>query len=374
MIISILIIIICFFIYINIVLYFKSVLVKTKFITKNISLSAYKELVEEYGMHMLQNKKIKMIHSDDLSFIGQIKKLKKTITSTKNSWRYNYPLAFLYIGLIQKYANNPNKLSFIDLLFTKDFIKTYKSKYTLEIGRYGISYAAILLYEKNKNPQYKQLIEESYEYIKESINKDGLIYYFKTGPLSKHLYVDGLGMYIPFLVRYYIIFHCEEALKIAQSNFDYFMIYGTNSYLPHYNIKNKIPLGPNNWGRGTGWYILGLLSLYETSLKYKKEAKRLCKLLLSLQSKPFEWAQFIGINNKFDSTATLPILLLLKKTYPNYIHKNKDIIYQMLISKTTSKGSIFYASGDTQGVQRFNTLFGESEFAQGLLIYLLSDL
>lgn len=368
-----LIIIILFFIYIDIILYFKATRVTPKHITKTITHSEYKELIDQYSMHMIQNSTIKMIHSDDLSFIGQIKRIKKNISPARYSWKYNYPLAYLYIGLVQRYANDKNKLSIIDSLFIKDFVNTYKSKYTLEIGRYSIPYAAILLFEKNNNPIYKELIIDSYNFIEKNLDEEGLIHYFKTGFLSRHLYVDGLGMYIPFLVKYHKIFNCDKALKIAQKNFNYFITYGTNSYLPHYNINDKRPLGPNNWGRGIGWYILGLISLYETDLKYKIEARRLCKILMSLQLKPFEWAQFIGISNSFDSTATLPILILLKNTYPNYTKKNKDKIYQMLISKTTSKGSIYYASGDTQGIQRFNTLFGESEFSQGLLVYFLID-
>ena len=145
--------------------------------------------------------------------------------------------------------------------------------------------------------------------------------------------------------------------------------------MPHWFINKNIGIGQNNWGRGISWYILGILALSEVDEKYKTEAKLLADNLLKLQSRPFMWNQLVGIeaNSTFDSTATIPILILLNKVYPKLIRDNIKIIMSNLKSITLEDGTVMSASGDSSKAPFLNRSKGCSEFSQGLLLWFIAD-
>lgn len=339
------------------------------FLPEDYPIEEYASLLEEAGIQMLKNEQPEMVECDDKSFVFQFSRFKQRDTYDK-SWYYNFPKVFLYIGFINKYQGHiPDE---VNKLFDKYFVEAYKKSYDLNwVGRVSISYAALRLYETTRDEKYLPLINDGYQSIIQSVAADGLIHY---GPKDACLYVDGLGMYIPFLVEYYKYFQDPAALRLAEENFDYYCLHGTSDHLPHWFIKEGIGIGNNGWGRGIGWYAIGLMSLYDYDEKYQTEARSLCDTLLKLQMAPYEWAQVLGHNNHFDSTSTLPFLLLLHKAYPDRIKNDKEQIVRMLITKTLSDGSLYYASGDSWRPPYLNREYGKSEFSQGLVLWLLSEL
>lgn len=364
------------FLYIDILPYLKKKFFSKRYCNPNLDNATYIKLITNQALKQAISDATQMIRSDNTSFIFLFSIMIDNIRTGryKTGWYFHFPKAFLFYGLIKIHEKRV-EYKIIEDLFQKKFVNTYnEKKYKIDgIERTSIALVALYLYKKNNDSKYLNLINDTYSLIKKSTKKNGLVYYFNKGEHTDILYVDGLGMYIPFLKLYNEVFNNSEALDIAKTNLDFYIVNGTHNHLPFHNINGTIGLGPNNWGRGIGWYIIGLLFMIDVDKKYAKEANDLLDVLLSFQRNSFEWAQFIGTGKNYDASATLPILLLLQKLKPQFFTSNKQEIFDSLKSRTLLTGAIDFTSGDTGGINRYCDNLGESEFSQGLLLWLSSN-
>ena len=127
---------------------------------------------------------------------------------------------------------------------------------------------AILAYAILKNSddvnRIKPAMDKMLEIIMSRKNSIGLIVYRKED--MKKVYVDTLGFICPFLVLYSKTYQMPELEEIAVYQLKYYTEHAIMKahQLPFhaYDTERNIPLGIAGWGRGMGWYLLGLIDTY----------------------------------------------------------------------------------------------------------------
>lgn len=201
-----------------------------------------------------------------------------------------------------------------------------------------------------------------------------------------YLFVDTLGMICPFLVEYGIEFNVERAFSLAITEFEYFQEYGLDQSLrtPFHaiNLEENLALGPNNWGRGMGWYAIALVAMvdlemyrdnFQNKRLYAAEARAFFENIQKLSFNGL-FSQFPGTSRKMDSSATTMLMyagakVIGKKGKKPVWHKKAKEELSILIK---TNGKIGFCSGDTVSVNLYSKTFGESELSQGFLLLLLA--
>ena len=100
--------------------------------------------------------------------------------------------------------------------------------------------------------------------IKNSKGNDGTVYYRSTIPSIR--FVDTIGFICPFLTLYGSRFNKPEYIDLAVFQIKDYVenAFLTTPFIPAhaFNYKTKVPLGIYGWGRGLGWFILGIVDMY----------------------------------------------------------------------------------------------------------------
>ena len=300
--------------------------------------------------------------------------------STLERRKFNFPNAFLFTGLseiakvkkdeklIIKTATSFN--SFINNDGTPKFVFN-------KVDQVPFALAAMNLYQCLGDKKYKKMADYVYQKLNTWVDPvSKLIQYRKD---SKVMLNDLVGMVCPFLVRYGTLFRIEQSIELAYKQIEYFILYGIekDSHLPVHGIINnlKIKVGPTNWGRGIGWYIIAL-SFYSSLVDTKcdnlirTELKELVKTLNLIKNKDSLWSQFPGSSERFDASSSLMIMFGINNVFSNSYTK-KDILL-LLRKYIDRKGAITATSGETFGINAYSNVFSKSEFSQGMLLMLLS--
>ena len=187
---------------------------------------------------------------------------------------------------------------------------------------------AILSYAVMKcdtTDKYKPSLDYTYELIKELVGEDNTVKYRKSMP--NYRYVDTVGFISPFLVKYGLKYNDEKAIELGVKQITEYYKYGFDSEnnIPFhaYDVNNKYKLGLCGWGRGLGWFAIGLIDSWielPNNNKYKnileeiviKYANTILKV--QLDNGGFGWT-VTRKETRIDSstTATLAYFLILKK-------------------------------------------------------------
>jgi rhamnogalacturonyl hydrolase YesR len=285
---------------------------------------------------------------------------------------YNYPRGYILYGLSEYLirSNDTKGLIKIKNIFDKLYIKD-NGEFAFDFNKvdqttFGLT--ALNLYKISNEKKYKVFADNIYTYLHSKYNKDKLVLYRNNAKCELN---DTIGMIVPFLVRYYQSYNNSEALSIAKNQMIQFIENGVDnkSFIPShgYNLQSKIKTGSSNWGRGIGWYFIGLKELYELDGSFKNEYEGLCSSLQKVKNEEGLWGQFPGSNDKFDaSTSTL-----FMYCFP-YDKFSKEKILNKLDKYISNKGYILETSGDTEGLNFYSKFTGKSEFTQGILQLILS--
>ena len=153
-----------------------------------------------------------------------------------------------------------------------------------------------------------------------------------------------------------------------------FVRYGidTKSNLPvhGFNRDHGYQVGAANWGRGMGWYAMGLASVSDSLSLNELEANRFCESITRTELPQGGYTQYPGSCFSFDSSTTVMIRYALRKL--GYTD-NKDIV-RIMAPYTDKNGWIAHTSGDTYGFNMYSYTFGYSELTQGVMLMILSEL
>lgn len=231
--------------------------------------------------------------------------------------------------------------------------------------------------------KYKPSLDYTYELIKELVGEDNTVKYRKSMP--NYRYVDTVGFISPFLVKYGLKYNDEKAIELGVKQITEYYKYGfdSESNIPFhaYDVNNKYKLGLCGWGRGLGWFAIGLIDAWRelpNNNKYKnileeiviKYANTILKV--QLDNGGFGWT-VTRKETRIDSstTATLGYFLVCASEIEEITESclegyNKAIKY--LMSVTKKNGEIDFSQGDTKDIGVYSILFDILPFAQGFAL------
>lgn len=231
--------------------------------------------------------------------------------------------------------------------------------------------------------KYKQAWDYIWNLIQEHIGEDGTVKYRNF--MNDYRYVDTIGFICPFLVCYGKIYNKPECIELSIKQITEYNKYGilNNHHIPchAYKIENKIPMGLYGWGRGLGWFAIGLIDSWNELEKENKHKKTLeefiitfAKSAIEFQNKNGAWSWTVTRpETRLDSstTATLSWFMLNASTIDDISDKciasyNKAIKYLMKVTKRN--GSIDFSQGDTKDIGVYSLLFDILPFTQGFAI------
>ena len=224
-------------------------------------------------------------------------------------------------------------------------------------------------------------MDNSITIIKNHMHKSGMISY--TGSADNpEMYVDTLGLVCPFLMLYAKSYDCPEIARSAVFQLEMYHQYGIlpGTSLPNhaFNVDSKLPLGVYGWGRGVGWYLIGLLDSLQNT-KELGQRKLICSFLREAAEyyMPFQrpdggFGSIVQRPDTYDSSATAVLAwfyLSCAAIFDESSYREiADRCFSKLRSVTRITGSIDWCQGDTKGIGIFSQTYSIMPFAQGMAL------
>lgn len=214
-----------------------------------------------------------------------------------------------------------------------------------------------------------------------NIASDGMINYVDDLQ-SDERYVDTIGLTCPFLACYASAYNKPEYAEIALEQIKQFSRYGleTISLLPNhaYSTSSKLPLGVYGWGRGAGWYSLGLIDTYkeieddESKIWLKNQIKQIADSYRLFQRDDGGFGYIMQMQHGYDSSATAVMAYFYSECSRIFnVTQYKEIAdrsMNKLRSVTRITGAIDWCQGDTKGIGVFAQTYNIMPFAQGMVL------
>ncbi|MFB9325060.1 glycoside hydrolase family 88 protein [Paenibacillus aurantiacus] len=248
--------------------------------------------------------------------------------------------------------------------------------------------AAILAYAVMKLPgidldRYKGALDDVRTMIEEHVGEDGTATYRKG--MTAYRYVDTVGFICPFLVAYGIRYGHAASVNLALTQLTEYERYGLSTQLGipchAYRVDTKAPLGLYGWGRGLGWYAIGLADAWR-ELSQAHPAKpaltasvvRFAKAASSFQRPDGRWNWTVTRPEAIpdsSATATLSWFMLQASDIPELAEaalESAEAGLRYLMKATRRDGSVDYAQGDTKDIGVYSSRFGILPFAQGFAV------
>lgn len=255
-------------------------------------------------------------------------------------------------------------------------------------------YSLLYVYEKTKDEKYKQAADKLYEWVCEYKKQMGNpLPYRKHHPT--HVYVDGLGMIVPFLCRYGAMFDNQDAVSLGADQVLDFLKYGMDEVtgLPYhgYDTKTKVKQGIIGWGRAVGWLMLAMAD----SMEYLPEGKEKQEIAVAFKKLVITVCQYFRKDGYFswqlpamegpkDASAVAMIGYAMKKgrTIPGYAENNEEkadvdcrgqkisvesVLKQLqdALRNSSRNGKIYDCSGECDGFSQYPQVYGVYPWSQG---------
>ncbi|UMB60341.1 glycoside hydrolase family 88 protein [Lutibacter sp. A80] len=293
--------------------------------------------------------------------------------------------AGLVLGLTQVYIENKDKnikKELINYINTKITEKGNWIEQPKEIDGVILAYAILNIswvnHQKNK-PAYDAV----YQLIKRLIGEDDTVQYRKS--MKHYRYVDTIGFICPFLVLYGVKFKNKEALDLGLFQITAFNKYAMlqESFIPchSYHIKTKLSVGLFGWGRGLGWYAIGLIDAWNALPEDDLDKKVLTnnvilftKMILKFQNVNGSWNWMItSAEARADSSTTATLAWFLVNAakideLETECLNAKDKALNYLMKVTRRNGAIDFSQGDTKGIGVYSQNFDILPFTQGFTL------
>ncbi len=246
---------------------------------------------------------------------------------------------------------------------------------------------AILKVENLEFEKYKPAFDFCYELILKLKGADGTITYRKHNP--DYRYVDTIGFVSPFLVRYGLLYDVNDAVALGINQIQAFNQYGMLSdlFIPchTYHLKTKLGVGLFGWGRGLGWYAIGLIDAWLELPDSHAEKELLnqnvisfAKMAMQFQNKNGSWNWLVSSPEaRADSstTATLAWFLAnasaIESIQKDCAHPTAQAL-NYLMSVTRRDGAVDFSQGDTKGIGVHSQHFDILPFTQGFVLRTMS--
>ena len=297
--------------------------------------------------------------------------------------------ASLLLGLTQAYYKNKDE-------HTLQIINTYVQSKLNDNGTWkqepkeidGVILAyAFLNIDWIDHIKYKTAFDYIFKLIESLVGADGTVKYREY--VSDLRFVDTIGFICPFLIAYGVKFKNEEAITLGVKQIERFNEFGmlpNQSLTFHtYNVNNELPGGLFAWGRGMGWYAIGLIDSYKAlpndhSKKpvLKQSIINFAKVVLQFQNENGSWNWIVNeASAQADSSATSTLMWLLanvpiddQKYEECQNAVNKALSY--LQNVTRRNGAVDFSQGDTKAIGIHAKDFDILPFTQGFVLRTIS--
>ncbi len=301
----------------------------------------------------------------------------------RNAIQY-WQQAALVLGLTACYKKTKNKQCQIEVnaFLKSNFLNGSWKVQPTELDSVIIAYS-VLNIEWIKQDDYKIAFENSYQLILDLVGKEGTVAYRENK--ANYRFVDTIGFICPFLVLYGLKFNKPQAIDLAIKQISTFNEYGMLDihFIPchTYYIETKLPVGLFGWGRGLGWYAIGLIdswSILPEGNNYKiileKSVISFAKMALKHQNKNGGWSWVvIDQSSRIDSSATATLAWFFARaasieSISEVCISAKENALNYLKSVTRRDGAIDFSQGDTKAIGIHSNEFGILPFTQGFCL------
>jgi unsaturated rhamnogalacturonyl hydrolase len=330
---------------------------------------------------LLKTPKIKVTDNTRLVFIDILK------GNYSKSAIQHWQEASLLLGISEylKYNNDPK---------TKDEIQKYLNTKFDQTGQWirkpkyidgAILAYAVMKLDFIETDKYKKAFDYVCELIKEHLGEDGTVMYRKF--MKDYRYVDTIGFISPFLVTYGVRYSNEECVKLSIKQIKEYEKYGMHNehFIPShaYSVEGKLPLGLYGWGRGLGWFAIGLIDtwnelqtipMHKYNLELDECVKKFAKAIIKFQQANGGWNWTVSRSEcRSDSSATATLCwFLLNAAKIDGISKecfnSVENAFSYLMKVTKRDGAVDFSQGDTKDIGVYSMEFGILPFTQGFSI------
>ncbi len=293
--------------------------------------------------------------------------------------------AALLLGLIEEYKSTKSEA-------TKVIIATYLESKLNANGTWKnqpnqmdgviLAYAIISIPFIDVN-KYKPSFDAIYNLILSLKGDDGTIAY--KSHVKQFRYVDTIGFICPFLTEYGLKFNHDEAIDLAVKQITEFNKYAmlNDTFIPchTYHLESKFAVGLFGWGRGLGWYAIGLIDAWKALPESDSRKSvlqdyvvRFAKDAAQFQDKDgsWHWLIFNSASQRDSSTAaTLAWFYSNAATIAEIADLSiqaKEKALQYLMKVTQRNGAIDFSQGDTKGIAIHSQEFYILPFTQGFAL------
>ncbi|MDQ6423258.1 glycoside hydrolase family 88 protein [Paenibacillus sp. LHD-117] len=339
--------------------------------------SAWSQIIKKRGIKWLNRTPLMKV--TDQTRLTVLDRMKGRYTSaTLQDWQH----AALLLGLAEC-ENDANDVKEIHTFLNACFRADGKwVKNPIHIDSAIVAYSLFRL-KTIEITDYRPALDEMYELIQDHVGPDGTVQYRKR--MAEYRYVDTIGFICPFLISYGLKFMKPQAVDLAIHQIRAYVQHGMHGkeFIPchAYDVRNHAPLGLYGWGRGLGWFAIGLIDCWDLLPQnhlYKSELQeyvaRFARSVITFQQPNGNWNWTVTRpESRPDSSATAMLSwYLLKASAVQGLSDlciagvTKGITY--LKSVTRKDGAIEFSQGDTKDIGHYSTLFGIMPFTQGFAI------
>lgn len=248
---------------------------------------------------------------------------------------------------------------------------------------------AILAYAvmKTGNPdRYRPALDYMWNLIREHIGEDGTVLYRRT--MTDYRYVDTIGFICPFLAAYGMRYNKNECVQLAVKQIQEYEKYGMleHHYIPShaYHVHSKFPLGLYGWGRGLGWFAIGIIDAWqelpnhhECKQVLTESIKKFARAAIAFQGERGNWNWTVARRESrpdSSTTATLGWFLFNASRITEISQEalsGAERAIGYLMSVTRRSGVVDFSQGDTKDIGVYSMLFNIMPFTQGFCIRLM---
>jgi len=242
---------------------------------------------------------------------------------------------------------------------------------------------AILKLDIIEVSKYQKAFDYVWELIKEHIGEDGTVLYRRS--MKPYRYVDTIGFICPFLISYGLKYNKNECIDLALSQIRNFEDYGIHKelHIPvhAFHIGNKMPLGLYGWGRGLGWYAIGVIDSWNelpSNHMYKMELEKIvikfAEAVMKCQQSDGSWTWTVNRNESTkdsSTTATLSWYLINAANIDvisDQCNHSAEKSIKYLMKVTRRSGAVDFSQGDTKDIGVYSNLFNILPFTQGFCL------
>lgn len=291
--------------------------------------------------------------------------------------------AALLLGLVEAYERtSDSKIKMqIDRFVASKIDRSGDWKRTpQEVDGVILAYAIMKADRENR---FRPAYDAMWQLIENLIGDDGTVQYRKS--MKDYRYVDTIGFICPFLVRYGVTFGNDAAIALGCRQIEAFNQNGMHhrQFIPchTYSTKAGMTSGLYGWGRGLGWYAIGLIDAWnELPADHRQRpmltesVKKFAGAAIHFQQPYGGWTWLVtNANATPDSSATATLAWFLVNAaaiddIKSDCIKSYGKALQHLMKVTKRDGAIDLSQGDTKDVGVYSTQFGILPFAQGFAL------